>query len=469
MEVTTSIQKQKPNPPLVSKKFKALIIDDDKALIGLLSEFYKTKGFNTETCLNAEDAIDLVVEQKSVFDLIICDLNLPQKTGIDFIEELAAIGIDTPVILITAYGSIDDAATALKKGAFDYITKPLNLNELEVVSQRAIKIKNLERNYEKLQKRLTLQEHSKDILGTGPKMRELLLKINKVAESMSNILIMGESGSGKEMVAQAIHNKSRRKDNKFIPINCSAIPNELLEAELFGYKKGSFTGANEDRMGLFEEANGGTLFLDEIGDMPLALQSKVLRVIQEKKVKPVGENISKSIDVRIIAATHKDLKAAVKKKEFREDLYFRLCVIPVSVPPLRERREDIPILANFFLKKYSALNEKNITGFTHEAMAKLKRLRWTGNVRELENTIERAVVLSNESLITENEITVEGSIEVDEQTSYLFKELLTLKEIEKQYIQFVLEKTYGKKEEAAQILGINRKTLYRKEKDYGLS
>lgn len=465
-----------PNPltqtsPVKANKnrFTTLIIDDDRSLTDLLSEFYREKGFIPDHCLNAEDALSKILSDQKSYDLVICDLNLPNKSGIDFIEELEANNISIPVILITAHGSVDNAAMALKKGAFDYITKPLNFNELEVVSQRAIKITNLERNYQRLQKRLTAQEGTKEILGTSQKIRELLLLINKVSKSTSNVLITGESGSGKEMVAKAIHQKSNRKNEKFIALNCSAIPNDLLEAELFGYKKGAFTGANEDRIGLFEEANKGTLFLDEIGDMPLALQAKVLRVIQERKVKPVGENKDRDIDVRIIAATHQDLKTKVKKKEFREDLFFRLCVIPIVVPPLRDRREDIPLLSNHFLKKYNSTNEKNITGFSREAMNKLKRLRWSGNVRELENTIERAVVLSNESLITENDITIEGSIELDEQTSQLFKELLTLKELEKQYIQFVLGKTFGKKEEAAEILGINRKTLYRKEKDYGLS
>jgi DNA-binding NtrC family response regulator len=327
----------------------------------------------------------------------------------------------------------------------------------------------LEKNYERLRKKLGVDSEETRLLGSGAKMRELKVLISKISQSHSNVLITGESGSGKEMVARSIHENSDRRENPFIPINCSAIPQDLLEAELFGYKKGAFTGANENRKGLFEEAQGGTLFLDEIGDMPMALQAKVLRVIQERKVKPLGESQLKKIDVRILAATHRDLKLAVKKKEFREDLYFRLCVIPVQVPSLRDRREDIPLLADYFLRKYSALNEKNLSGFSRDAMAKLKRLRWAGNVRELENTIERAVVLSNENVIGEKDITIEGSLEVDEQTSLLFKELLSLKELEKQYIRFVLEKTSGKKEEAAEILGINRKTLYRKEKDYDLN
>ncbi len=450
-------------------QFRVLIIDDDKALLELLSEFFSSNGFETECCESAEAGIEKVLHSGKEFDLIICDFNLPEKNGLDFIEETKVSKIEAPVILITAFGTMDDAALALKKGAYDYITKPLNFTELEVLSQRAIKIKNLEKGYERLRKKLGEVEERIDMLGSGTRMRELKVLLSKISQSQSNVLITGESGSGKEMVARTIHEKSDRREKPFIPINCSAIPKDLLEAELFGYKKGAFTGANENRKGLFEEAQGGTLFLDEIGDMPLALQAKVLRVIQDRQVKPLGDSQLKKIDVRILAATHKDLKMAVKKKEFREDLYFRLCVIPVQVPPLRDRREDIPILADFFLKKYSRLNDKGVSGFTREAMAKLKRLRWSGNVRELENTIERAIVLTNEKVISERDITIEGTLEVDEQTSLLFKELLSLRELEKQYIKFVLDKTSGKKEEAAEILGINRKTLYRKEKDYDLN
>lgn len=448
--------------------FRVLIIDDDCALLNLLQEFYREKNFKADVCESAEQALTQVIDLKKEFDLIICDLNLPEKNGIEFIEDLSRHKIQIPVILITAYGSINDATLALKKGAYDYISKPLNFTELEVLSQRAIKIQNLEKNYEKLQKQLNQEIKHNDLIGTGPKMRELSAIIDKIAKSPSNVLITGESGSGKERVAQAIHDRSNRHQQAFVPINCSAIPAELLEAELFGYKKGAFTGANEDRKGLFEEAQGGTLFLDEIGDMPLSLQSKVLRVIQERKIKPLGATQQKDVDVRILAATHKDLKALIRKKEFREDLYFRLCVIPLTVPPLRERREDIPVLATYFLKKYSNLNEKPIYGFSREALSKLKRLRWAGNVRELENTIERAIVFSNDEMITEQDISIDGNLEVDEKTSQLFKELLTLKELEKHYIQFVLAKTEGRKEETAEILGINRKTLYRKEKEYGI-
>lgn len=356
---------------------------------------------------------------------------------------------------------------ALKEGAFDYITKPLNLNELDIVSHRAIKIKNLEKNYKSLQEKIKNNEEAGSIIGNSSSIRRLKELINKVSMSNSNILITGESGSGKEIVARSIHNQSKRSQEKFIAINCSAIPSELLEAELFGYKKGSFTGATGDHTGLFEEANKGTLFLDEIGDMPPLLQAKVLRVLQEKEIKPIGVNKTKSINVRIISATHRNLKNSIQKGEFREDLFFRLCVIPIHVPPLRERREDIPLLASHFLKKYNRLNEKNISGFEPSAINKLKKVSWQGNVRELENTIERAVVLSNNKLITLDDLVIDNSYKVNQSPTEGFKKLVTLKELEREYIKYVSNKLDGRKEDIARVLGINRKTLYRKEKEIG--
>lgn len=444
-----------------------LIVDDDEALLRLVERFYFEKGYQTSTALTAEGAIELIFNEEQDFDLVVCDLHLPTKSGMDLMLELKAVNKEIPVILITASQSIESAVKALKKGAFDYITKPLNFNELEVVSHRAIKHHLLERDFKQL-KEVVQAPKVGLLLGSGSKIRELQMLIDRVANSSANILISGESGSGKEMVARAIHSKSSRRNGHFVPVNCSAIPLSLLEAELFGHKKGAFTGAFESRVGLFEEANGGTLFLDEIGDMPKALQTKILRVLQERKIKRVGENEYKSVDVRIIAATNKELKSAVRKGEFREDLYYRLNVIPIAVPPLRERREDIPILAHYFLKKFNLLNDKNLLGFDREALMKLRRLKWGGNVRELENTIERAVVLSTGPWIKESDISVEGSLEMNERTSDLFSELLTLRELEQQYINYVLERTNGKKDEAAEILGVNRKTLYRKEKEYHL-
>lgn len=452
---------------LTPKKPRVLLIDDDEAFLSLISSFFKDLGFITVTSPSAEDGLSALFADDLRFDLVISDLHLPSKNGIDLLLEAKAIDGKLPIVLMTASQSIESAVGALKKGAFDYITKPIHWGELEVISQRALQHSRLQRDLHHLKAALSAPKMGL-ILGSSPKIRELQALIERVSSSSASILITGESGSGKEMVARSIHSKSPRKGKPFIPVNCSAIPLPLLEAELFGHKKGAFTGAIESRVGLFEEAHGGTLFLDEIGDMPKALQTKILRALQERKIKRVGENEYRPVDVRIIAATNKDLRSAVRKGDFREDLYYRLNVIPIHVPPLRERKEDIPLLAHFFLKKFCALNEKALLGFDKSAVQKLKRMKWGGNVRELENSIERAVVLAHGPLIQETDISAEGSLDVDQELNQLFSELIPLKDLEKYYINYVLEKTSGKKEEASEILGINRKTLYRKEKEYDI-
>lgn len=301
------------------------------------------------------------------------------------------------------------------------------------------------------------------------KMKSIFKTAEKVARSNSTVLILGETGTGKELIASGIHKMSVRRDKPFIAINCSAIPEHLLESELFGHKKGSFTGANEARRGIFEEGNGGTIFLDEVGDMPFELQAKLLRVIQEREIRPVGENKSKPIDVRIIAATHKDLSRLVIDGKFREDFYYRLSVVPIHLPSLRERKEDIIHLAQLFLEKYCLKNQTFEKHFSKTALAKLQAQPWSGNVRELENTIERAVVLSDqEKIIEEHDIQDEIILPTQSQSEVIFSNLITLEELEKKYIQYVLAKTGKSKEKSATILGINRKTLYRKEIAYGI-
>lgn len=310
---------------------------------------------------------------------------------------------------------------------------------------------------------------TKEIYGESLAIKEIYNLIRRVAPAQTNILITGESGTGKELVARAIHKLSPRSNHPFIAINCTAIPQHLLESELFGHSKGSFTGAHERRKGLFEEANGGTLFLDEIGDLEIGLQAKLLRVLQERRIKSVGDNISKPINVRIVTATHKNLKKSIVEKTFREDLYYRLCVIPIHIPPLRERTSDIPVLANHFLKKYSALNEKVISGFTEPAIAELTHLPWLGNVRELENLIERLVVLTEKPEISEIEVKLANRESTEAVGFKYLDEYLTLEQVEQNYIRTILQKTQGRKEHAASILGISRRTLYRKEKEFNLN
>ncbi|MBX3020315.1 MAG: sigma-54-dependent Fis family transcriptional regulator [Bdellovibrionales bacterium] len=449
---------------------RLVIVDDDLAIHDLLRVFFQDLGHDVRCFENVTSASQHLKERGHETDLIVSDLRLPDGTGLALMPVLKQNGLDIPLILITAYGSAEIGANALKKGIFDYITKPLNLTELEVICNRAIKLKRLEKSLLDLRSMVDETRRFHGFVGNSTKMREVFDIIDKVADTASSILVTGESGTGKELVARAIHERGRRSSQPFVAINCSAIPHELLESELFGYKKGAFTGATDDRKGLFEEADGGTLFLDEIGDMPALLQAKLLRVLQERRIKRLGENTDRVVDVRIVAATHRDLKTAIQKKEFREDLFFRLCVIKVSIPPLRDRKDDIPLIANHFLRKFASLNEKTISGFTREAMTALLAAPWLGNVRELENTIERAVALCATHWIDAVDLSLETPILPSEsKTDRLFARLPTLKELEREYIHHVLTSTGGKKEEVAAILGIDRKTLYRKEREYNLN
>lgn len=450
------------------KAVRVAIIDDDVEIRSLLKNLFLMEGYETVEFSSAVEALPHIPNAKAkkadAWDLIVCDLMLPEIDGIGLIERLNEMAIDIPVILITANATIETAAEALKRGAFDYIAKPINFTELNVITSRAIKLRNMERAYARLQEKLTQTASCGEMVGKSDKMKGVFSLVDRVAKSDSNVLVLGESGTGKEMVARAIHTKSDRKGQPFVAVNCSAIPETLLESELFGHKKGSFTGANEDRKGLFEEAQGGTLFLDEIGDMPYMLQAKLLRVIQERKVKPVGDNKLRDIDVRIVAATHKDLAKAVQDGTFREDLYYRLCVFPITLPPLRERREDIAILSEHFLKKACKTNKIPEKCLSKSAISKLMRLRLGGNVRELENIIERAVLLTDQTVVDDCHIRIEGSSETEKRIDTLFSKLPTLDQLEREYIRYVLAETDGKKEAASEILGINRKTLYRKER-----
>jgi len=354
------------------------------------------------------------------------------------------------------------------EGYLDPAIQPIGFLKTSLVDKRLSVILPV------LHPRLTLEHQLNEIRSMGKmsgrsqKIKEIFVLIEKVAKSTANVLLMGESGTGKEMVAVAIHEKSSRNNKHFVAINCSAIPAQLLESELFGHKRGSFTGAQEARRGLFEEANGGTIFLDEIGDMPFELQSKLLRVIQEREVTPVGESKSRPVDIRIIAATHKNLEKLVKEGLFREDLFYRLSVVPIRLPALRDRKEDILLLAEHFLQKYCTRAGVGLKHFTSAAIAKLLEQSWPGNVRELENSIERAVVLSDNDYIGESEIQDAQILESQNETVGVFSKLMTLEEVEKCYILYVLAHTSSQKDKAAKILGINRKTLYRRELDFGL-
>ncbi len=462
-----------------TQKVRALVIDDDPEMRSMVSDFMQSRGFDVAQAESAVQALERlgrgeygepgVDDPCFNLDVIVSDLNMPDMTGIEFIEKLKKIPTDVPIILVTAFGSIETAIEAIRKGAYDYTTKPFKLAEFGVTLDRAAAYRALHKENLRLRKVADEQTSFGQIIGKSPGMREVFDLIKRVADAAASVLINGESGTGKERVARAIHDQGIRRNKRFVAINCTAIPDTLLESELFGHAKGAFTGAISRKRGLFEEAEGGTIFLDEIGDMELSLQAKLLRVLQEKKIRAVGENFDRDIDVRIIAASHKDLKKAIKNGSFREDLYYRLAVIPILIPPLRHRREDIPLLANHFLKKYARLNSSQVQSISSDAMAALMTMPWEGNVRELENLIERVVVLCRGREITSADLPhgsksdAEGFFE-GELAGGTFP---TLEDLERRYMKLVLDKTGGRKEKAAQILGINRRTLYRKERDYG--
>lgn len=447
------------------------VVDDDPQMRSLLVDHLELNNYRVKSFDDGLGAMKFLLgndPDSSQIDLVVTDLRMPEVDGLSVLRQLKPSRPHLPVIIMTAHASVESAIEGLRKGAFDYILKPFKLAEISHSIERAISFGRLQRQNKTLASELKKNWTKNEIVGKSSAIQEIFEMIERVAPAQSNILITGESGTGKEVVAKAIHNRSPRSQKPFIAINCTAIPDTLLESELFGHAKGAFTGAVERKKGLFEEAEGGTLFLDEIGDLDMALQAKLLRVLQERKIKPVGDNQMKSIDVRIIAATHKDLKKSIQEKNFREDLYFRLSVIPIVVPPLRHRQEDIPLLAQHFLNKYSVINNKLVTGFTTEALQKLMNMPWPGNVRELENLVERMVVLTRNPSIQANEIPVADEKSHESFYGQAIQDSPTLEELEKRYIQVVLEKTGGRKERAAQILGINRRTLYRKQKEYDL-
>ncbi len=449
------------------KRRHFVVIDDDAEMRSLLKDFLSDSAQVTEFPLASKALEYLKSIPHDEVDLIISDINMPEMTGLEFIEHTKVTFPKTPVILITAFGSIENAIDAIRKGAFDYITKPFKLSEINITIERALRFRELDNENVRLKRTIERTNSFADIIGKSPGMQQVFDLIERVGPAMANVLITGESGTGKERVARAIHNSGPRARKPFIAINCTAIPETLLESELFGHAKGSFTGAIGRKRGLFEEADGGTIFLDEIGDMDPSLQAKLLRVLQEKKIRSVGDNIDKPIDVRIIAATHKDLKTAIKNGGFREDLYYRLSVIPILIPPLRHRPEDIPLLAEHFLQKYAAANNPRVKSFSPEAMGVLLSMPWEGNVRELENVIERAVVLCRGTQIDKADLPSVETTDAESVFAQATAQLPSLDELERRYMKFVLDKVGGRKEKAAQILGVNRRTLYRKEREYG--
>jgi DNA-binding NtrC family response regulator len=448
----------------MSQERIVLVVDDDPLIRETLEDWLADRGLKSVVAQNAGQALDAVREQS--FDVVLSDIMMPGPSGMDLLAELHEQRPETPVILMTGYASVDSAVAAMRAGAFDYVTKPFKLDAVMASLERAFQFRELERENARLRRAVDQASSFGDLIGRSPAMREIYALIRKISASTSSVLITGESGTGKEVVARTLHFTGVRAQKPFVPINCTAMPEGLLESELFGHVKGAFTGAHANKKGLFEEADGGTLFLDEIGDMPLALQSKMLRVLQDREIRPVGGTRGVRVDVRIIAATNKDLHAEIEKGAFRKDLYYRLNVIPLRIPPLRERPEDIPMLAEAFLRRHAPDRTLRISD---AAMDQLVRHRWEGNARELENAIERALVLCSGNEIAPADLAFEPE-EAATHTGFeeallaeAFRKRLTVRELTDLYIDRVLAECGGSKMEAARILGLNRRTLYRRD------
>ena len=446
-------------------KPKLLIVDDEEHIRNGLKTALSLDGYDVEVAADGEEALKKLDEED--IDLLITDLKMPKVTGEELMKETLRKYPHIPVIVLTGHGTIENAVEAMRQGAYDFITKPLNIDKLSLIVKRALENSSLKRQNRELLKQLKRKYSFENIIGKSPAMKKVFETIELVAPSKANVLIYGESGTGKEMIADAIHHNSPRRDKPYIKVHCAAIPETLLESELFGHEKGAFTGAVARKRGRFELANHGTIFLDEIGELSLQMQVKLLRVIQEREFVRVGGEESIKVDVRIISATNKDLREAVKNGTFREDLYYRLNVVSIYVPPLRERKDDIPLLVHKFIEEFSKENNKQIDGITNGALQALISYDWPGNVRELRNVIESIVVLTKNKIITEEDIP--AYILNKEEESYIKIPVGTsLQEAEKRLIEFTLQNTGGNKTKASEILKIGRKTLHRKIDEYGL-
>ncbi len=449
-----------------NKQKTILLADDDDNLRRVLEYQLTEAGFEIQTAKDGAEALENFGIND--FDCVITDLRMPKLSGLEFLVKIKAADSEIPVIVITAFGEVETAVTAMKAGAFDYINKPFNRDEILLTIERALNFSETKSENRQLRQLVDKQFRLENVIGDSAKMREVLDLVGRVSRSDATVLISGESGTGKELVAKGIHFSGRRKDKPFIPLNCAAIPESLIEAELFGYKKGSFTGAMSDTKGKFEAANGGTLFLDEISAMPLDVQPKLLRVLQEQEIVRVGENIPRLIDVRIIAATNQNLEKMVEDGSFREDLYFRLAVVPVNLPPLRARREDIPLLINYFFKISKEKHKFKNLKIAREVFDSLSNYVFPGNVRELENLVERMIVLSDEQNLTLADVPEYVKKPLQNFGNVRFElpaENISLDEVERDIINHALDMHDGNQSQTARYLGITRSALiYRMQK-----
>jgi DNA-binding NtrC family response regulator len=448
------------------KPSRILVVDDDRAMCQLLIDLLREDGYEADVAYDGESALEKC--RTTRFDLAITDLMMPKMRGIELVQRLREIDASALVLLITAFGTIENAVEAMRAGAFHYVTKPFHNDEILIQVKRALEQKTLQEELKRLRTEVQARNRFQNIIGQSSAMQMVFETIAQVSDLPANILIEGESGTGKELIARAIHCNSSRATGPFIPVNCAAIPETLLESELFGYVRGAFTDARRDRPGLFREASGGILFLDEISEIPITLQAKLLRVLEDKEVRPLGANQSEKVDTRVLSASNRFLDELVRNGKFRQDLYYRLNVIRIELPTLRHRSEDIPLLVKHFIEKFADSAKRNVDGIQDEALAALRSYDWPGNIRELEHTIERAVLLGKGALIGVEDLP-DHLVARGESAIVLAQALakqFTLRDLEREYIGKVLETTHGNKTEAARILGVDRTTLYRKLEEY---
>lgn len=450
---------------------KILVIDDEESLLKLLKLSLKNDETSVGTALTGEAGVASF--QKENYDIVLCDIGLPDVDGIEVLRRLKEFKPETPVIMITAHGSINSALAAMKLGAYDYIQKPFEPEEIQLVIKRAAREKQLESENERLRKEVSHKFDFSNIIGSSTSLKSMLQRLQKAIDTKSTILLLGESGTGKELLAKAVHYNSPRKAEPLVVVDCTSIPANLLESELFGHAKGAFTGADRMKVGLCEEAHKGSLFLDEIGELPLELQSKLLRLIQENTIRRVGDTKSIAIDVRIIAATHRNLEEEVKAGRFRQDLFYRLNVVPIHIPSLRERREDIPLLANFFLRQFAKTHQRMAKSFHPDVLNKFATMEWPGNIRQLENLVEQLVIMSEGAVITPDLLppidgaTISSGPTPEEDSWDLKKAIARVTSYTEEFmIRKALTQTENNKTKAAELLGLSRRALIYKVQEY---
>jgi DNA-binding NtrC family response regulator len=437
-------------------KKKVLVVDDEDKLRRILELQLLDAGFDVEKASSAEEALSLIDRA----DLILTDFKLPKMTGLEMLQIIRRLNSQVPVIIMTAYGTVENAVEAMKAGASDFLLKPFSLDQLVAVVSKALEIRNLREENRQLKEELGRKYRWDNVVGRSPAMQEIFATVMRVAPSRATVLLAGESGVGKDLIARAIHFHSPRKDRPFVKINCTALPENLMESELFGYEKGAFTGASISKPGKFEQADTGTVMLDEIGDVPAGVQVKLLRILQEREFERLGSNKTQHIDVRVVAATNRDLRAALEDGTFREDLYYRLNVVPIEIPPLRARKTDIPYLARHFVEKLAPESGGRIQGITDAAIDKLMEYSWPGNVRELENVIERSIVMAPGDRLDAGDVRLDMSIRPRHGNGELgLPEGMSLDTYEKELIKNALKQADGNKSQAARILGLTRNAL----------